>query len=190
MKILLDNGHGIDTPGKRSPDGRLFEWQYTREIVKLIYNKLSSWGYDVEIIVPEDTDISLSGRCKRINSITEDSIVISVHCNAAGNEGWKSARGWQVCVSNNASSNSKILAECLFDSAKELGLKTRQPSQEQKYWIQNLAICRDTKFPAILTENLFQDNIDDVDFLLSEEGKQSIVDLHVNGILKYLKLKM
>lgn len=21
MKILLDNGHGFDTPGKRSPDG-------------------------------------------------------------------------------------------------------------------------------------------------------------------------
>ena len=26
MKILIDNGHGIDTKGKRSPDGRLLEY--------------------------------------------------------------------------------------------------------------------------------------------------------------------
>ena len=38
MKVLLDNGHGENTPGKRSPkwsDGsQLFEWEYAREIAK------------------------------------------------------------------------------------------------------------------------------------------------------------
>nr|DAT77576.1 MAG TPA: MurNAc-LAA [Caudoviricetes sp.] len=29
-------------------------------------------------------------------------------------------------------------------------------------------MCRDTKCPAVLTENLFQDNKEDVEFLLSE----------------------
>ena len=37
VKILLDNGHGYDTPGKRSPiwpDGsQLFEWEFNRDIV-------------------------------------------------------------------------------------------------------------------------------------------------------------
>ena len=32
MKILIDNGHGVDTAGKRSPDGSLREYKYTREI--------------------------------------------------------------------------------------------------------------------------------------------------------------
>ncbi len=32
MKVLIDNGHGSDTPGKRSPNGRLREYAYTREI--------------------------------------------------------------------------------------------------------------------------------------------------------------
>ena len=32
MKVLIDNGHGAETPGKRSPDGRLREYAYTREI--------------------------------------------------------------------------------------------------------------------------------------------------------------
>lgn len=39
MKILIDNGHGIDTPGKRSPDGRLLEYATGR---------LTAWGLDAE----------------------------------------------------------------------------------------------------------------------------------------------
>ena len=35
MKILIDNGHGQETAGKRSPDGRLLEWSYNREIAGL-----------------------------------------------------------------------------------------------------------------------------------------------------------
>ena len=40
---------------------------------------------------------------------------------------------------------------------------------------------------TVLTENLFQDNKDDVDFLLSDKGKEAIVKLHVDGIVSYLK---
>ena len=48
-------------------------------------------------------------------------------------------------------------------------------------------MCRDTNCPAVLTENMFQDNKEDVDFLLSEEGKQMITYIHVNGIIDYIK---
>ena len=41
MKVLLDNGHGENTAGKRSPkwkDGtQLFEWEYAREIAQRAY---------------------------------------------------------------------------------------------------------------------------------------------------------
>ena len=40
--------------------------------------------------------------------------------------------------------------------------------------------------PAVLTENLFQDNKEDVEWLLTERGKQTIVDLHVEVIKQYL----
>jgi N-acetylmuramoyl-L-alanine amidase len=40
--------------------------------------------------------------------------------------------------------------------------------------------------PAVLAENLFMDNHEDWDFLLSKEGQQSLVDLHVDGITAYL----
>ena len=38
---LLDNGHGIDTKGKRSPDGLILEYSYTRELAAAIYERLS-----------------------------------------------------------------------------------------------------------------------------------------------------
>ena len=48
----------------------------------------------------------------------------------------------------------------------------------------HLYILKHTLCPAVLTENLFQDNKEDVEFLLSDEGKQTIVDIHVEGIEK------
>lgn len=189
--VILDNGHGSNTPGKCSPDKSLREYAYAREIVKRVSEELSNRGIKNHILVPEEIDISLKERCNRANKIYRDNnkkaILISVHCNAAGADGkWHTARGWQVCISKNASSNSKRLSNCLFDNASQYEFKMRQPLPNQKYWVQNLAICRDTNCPAVLTENLFQDNKQDVEFLLSERGKQTIVDLHINGIINYL----
>lgn len=194
MKVILDNGHGKNTPGKQSPDGRLKEYSYTREIVQGIHQQLSKEGIDSEILVPEEEDISLSNRVSRANKIYADNnkqaILISVHCNAARSDGkWESARGWSVFIAQNASSNSKNLANCLAKSASESNLKMRYGAPNQLYWVQSLAICRDTKCPSVLTENLFQDNKQDVEFLLSDEGKKTIINLHVEGIKKYLNMK-
>ena len=69
MKILIDNGHGIQTKGKRSPDGKLLEYAYTRELARQVVKILKSRGYDSELLVPEDDDIPLSERVRRINEI-------------------------------------------------------------------------------------------------------------------------
>jgi len=69
MKILIDNGHGIQTKGKRSPDGKLLEYAYTRELARQIVAALKARGYDSELLVPEDDDISLEERVRRINKI-------------------------------------------------------------------------------------------------------------------------
>lgn len=46
MKVLIDNGHGAETPGKRSPNGRLRECAYTRQIAIRIASKLHQAGID------------------------------------------------------------------------------------------------------------------------------------------------
>ena len=193
MVILTDPGHGIDTAGKRSPDGRLREYKYAREIAAEVVKRLKTMDYNAQQLVTEENDISLGTRCKRVNDICKhfgasNVLVVSVHCNAAGADGkWHDARGWQACVSLNASAKSKQLASYLFDAAQAQELKMRSPKPGQKWWAQNLAICRETNCPAVLTENLFQDNKEDVEYLLSDKGREAIINLHVNGIINYIK---
>lgn len=192
MVILADPGHGVDTLGKRSPDGRLREYKYAREIAAEVVKRLKTMNYNAQLLVTEENDISLGTRCKRVNDVCKhfgasNVILVSIHLNAKGNgSAWLDARGWQACVSMNASANSKQLASYLFDAAQTQGLKTRSPRPNQKWWQQNLAICRDTMCPAVLTENLFMDNEKDVNFLISEEGREAIINLHVNGIINFI----
>lgn len=189
--VILDNGHGANTKGKCSPDKSLLEYKWAREMVDLIIEQLSKLGIKAIKLVPEDIDVSLRERVKRANQIYKDSnkqaILISVHCNAAGADGkWHNASGWSVFIAQNASSNSKRLAQSLYKEAKKQGLQGNRSVPKEEYWVQSLAICRDTNCPAILTENMFQDNKGDVAILLSDEGKKKIADVHVQGILNYI----
>ena len=187
---MLDNGHGRETPGKRSPDGRLMEWEYTRRLAAAIEARLLAQGIDARRIVEEDKDVPLRERCRRVNEVCRSHpwvLLVSLHCNAAGNgRQWANARGWGAYVSLNASDNSKRLAKSLIEAAELFGQKVRRYSPGTPWWPQDLAMCRDTVCPAVLTENLFQDNREDVDYLLSEDGFTAITDLHVKGIADYI----
>lgn len=189
MKILIDNGHGVDTAGKRSPDGRLLEYAYARVIALRLEKELKARGYNAIRIVPEENDISLKERCRRANKYgSKDVLLVSIHCNAAGDgTSWLPARGWAVYVDPTASQESKRLATALANAAEDYGLNVRKETAGINYWVQSLYICKHTLCPAVLTENLFQDNKEDVDYLLSEKGKQTIVNLHVEGIIKYIE---
>lgn len=192
MKVLIDNGHGANTPGKRSPDGRLREYAYAREIAGRVVFELRKKGIDTEQIVKEEVDVPLSERCRRVNEYkASEAILISIHCNAAGGGStWMQARGWEAWTSMGQTKADK-LATCLYEAAEKYlpGMKIRKditdgdPDKESGFYI-----LKHTKCPAVLTENLFQDNRTDVGFLLSEAGKCAIVDLHVNGIINYLSL--
>ena len=195
MKILIDNGHGVDTKGKRSPkwaDGsQLLEYAYAREIAGRVSKTLRAEGYDVKLITPERNDIDLNVRCRRVNAIcrevgAKNCLLVSIHNNAMGNGEPEKARGWSVFVGLNASVASKRLADCFCDSAINCGLTLRKYSPQQRWWRGNLAICRDTLCAAVLTENLFMDNAEDCKYLLSEQGKATIARIHAEAIKKYI----
>jgi N-acetylmuramoyl-L-alanine amidase len=192
MKILIDNGHGENTSGKRSPkwlDGtQLFEWKYTREIALRVETELREQGIDVERIVKENTDISLSERCKRANAIAakvgvKNCLLVSIHNNAATG----TARGWEIhtCLGK---SKSDEYATIFWNEAKAIlpvGTKMRGDwTDGDADWDSNFAILRDAKCAAVLTENLFMDNPEDCRYLLSNEGKGAIIKIHVQSILK------
>ena len=94
MIILIDNGHGINTPGKCSPDGRFKEYAWAREIAKTLYNRLND-SYTTKLITPEDVDISLATRVKRVNDVClehgEKKCIAYFDTHRCGRCGWQMA---------------------------------------------------------------------------------------------------
>ena len=194
MKILIDNGHGINTPGKCSPDGKFREYKYAREIAIEVVKRLKAEGYDAERIVTEEADISLGQRCARVNAWCDrmgnkNVVLVSIHNNAAGNNGqWMAARGFEAWTSRGQTQGDK-LADCLYSAAKKYlsGMKIRTDMADGDMDKEsNFTILYRSKCPACLTENLFQDNKEDVAYLVSAEVRKAIVDLHVDGIKEYV----
>ena len=194
MLILIDNGHGLMTPGKRSPDGQFREAFYTREIAKRIVADLIDRGIKAELLVPEEDDIPLSERVRRINAHCNtlgksNVILISIHVNAAGNgTKWLNATGWS-CYTSKGHTTSDRIAECFYEAAKKNFPDRRirtDYSDNDPDWEENFYILRHSLCPAVLTENFFMDNHSDLEFLQSRSGKQAIIDTHVEAITEYL----
>ena len=194
MKILLDSGHGYDTAGKRSPDGKLLEWSYTRFLTQEIFSGLRRCGLDPVLLVPESRDVPLRERVRRANRIWKETggqaLLVSVHLNAAGDgSDWMRASGWS-CYTSVGKTRADDLAESLCDAASTIlaGRRMRfhltDGDRDQEA---NFYLLRKTACPAVLTENLFMDNRDDYAFLLSDEGISAIVALHISGIVNYIQ---
>ena len=203
VRILVDNGHGEDTPGKRSPYSAcgtlpeipFYEYLWNREIAVPVVEELTRLRYNAELLVPEIEDISLAERCRRTNLAWNDMgkknvILLSVHSNAAGNgKEWYTAKAWSAYTSI-GQTQSDVLADCLYDAAMEVfgDRKIRTDKKDgDRDWEENFYILKHTACPTVLTENFFYDNIDDVKYILSEEGRKAVIDCHVIGILKYLE---
>ena len=196
MHIILDNGHGLKTPGKRSPDGTLIEAIYTRQLVKDLALDLEKHGHPVHILVPEPEDIPLNVRVKRINAICQavgvkNTILISIHLNAAGDgTKWMNATGWS-CYTCKGQTESDRLADCLYKAAEQIlenqVIRTDYARDGDADWEENFYILRHSLCPAVLTENFFMDSPSDQDYLQSEAGKRAIMDTHIEGIELFLK---
>ena len=193
MIVLIDNGHGYNTAGKCSPDKQHREYQWTRKFAGRLEKGLKAKGFNAQLLTPETYDVSIRERVKRVNVVCKEfgaknCIVISIHNNAAGSDGkWHEARGYSSHVSMNASTRSKRLATLLAESVEAQGIKVRKPLPKQAYWPQNLGICRDTNCAAVLTENLFQDNREDVKLLAEEAFLTKLEAAYIEAITKYQK---
>ena len=205
--IILGTAHRAREFGKHSPDYRLLEYEYSRKIVACIKAKLEALGYTVFVdMEADDLPVSMQSRSAsqernrelnlRVNTVNdicarygkENCIYVSVHVDAAGGDGkWHDARGFSVRVGTKAGEASKRLARIFCMTAEGAGIMGNRSVPPEKYWAQNLYVLNKTACPAVLTENMFQDNKTDVDFLLSEEGKHVIERVHVEAICKYME---
>lgn len=195
MKILIDPGHGIDTPGKRSPDGLFREYLWNRQVADLILEGLLSAGVDASLVVTETNDVTLRNRVNRVNTIcnrlgASNVLLVSIHANAAGNgSAWMNAKGWS-CYTSKGKTKSDQVSECLYDAFEEefQDRKIRKDmSDGDRDWEENFYVLQKSKCPAVLLENFFYDNREECAWMLQEETKKRIASAAVKGIIKYIK---
>ena len=182
--ILFDNGHGQETPGKRSPiwkDGRqLFEWEFNRDMVRRIILKCyHAWIRAVKL-VPEDSDVLLKERCKRANMWYDrcngNCIVVSIHANAGGGTGFEvyTSPG-QTKADEIATALIKQLQQDFPEIKMRKDVADGDPDKEAAFYI-----LKHTKAPAILAENLFMDNEADCQLLMTEDFRDKLADSYVS----------
>lgn len=191
--ILIDNGHGLETKGKRSPNSLLIEADWNREVANLVVTSpdIETLPVKVELLVPEKEDIDLRTRVARANEFCkeygkDEVCVISIHANSLGDgTQWLSARGWSVYTSPGKTKSDEI-ANILYDKAEERftwhrAIRTDM-SDGDKDFEANFYILKKTKCPAVLIENFFYDNEEDYILLMSSEGKRLCAEVIIEAI--------
>ena len=194
MKVLIDPGHGIDTPGKRSPDGQFLEYLWNRQVADLLMERLVSMGIDASLVVTETNDVTLRNRVNRVNTIcnkvgASNVLLVSIHANAAGNgSSWQNAKGWS-CYTSKGKTKSDQVAECLYEAFEEEfpERKIRKDmSDGDRDWEENFYVLEKSRCPAVLLENFFYDNREECNWMLHEESKRRIASAAAKGIAKYV----
>lgn len=203
ITIILDSGHGAQVAGKRSPvleDGRqLFEWKFTRELSKRIKAELDNLGIRCIQANVDDSDPGLTARANNINRIVRaesekgnKSLMISLHGNAAGNSStWMQGKGWEVWTTEGTTS-SDAFANLMCKVYPTIFPESLLKGKDKKFQLRghkekNFTLIYKCACPCVLTENFFYDNEDECKFMLSNEGLDRIVKLHVESIKEYLK---
>lgn len=192
MKILIDNGHGKETPGKRSPvwpDGsQLYEYEFNRDIARRVYAVLTARGVDCELIVSEICDISLAERVRRVNKIARvvgpsNCLLVSIHANAGGGTGWEA---WTSIGQTEADNYATIFyeeaARAFPEKRMRKDMTDGDPDKEENFYI-----LKHTSCPTVLTENFFMDTKDDCKLIFSGSGRQRVADMHVAAIVRCIE---
>ena len=193
MRILLDAGHGIDTLGKRSPDGAFLEYKWNREVAEYAYALLQEHGFDVDFVVTETNDIPLKTRVRRVNEVcslhgSHNVLLLSIHSNAAGmGDKWMNAKGWSAYTTK-GKTRSDVAAKCLYDSFEEEFKERvirRDWSDGDPDWEEDFYIIKKTSCPAVLLENFFYDNKEECSFLLMDQTKRRVAKAILKGVQYY-----
>jgi N-acetylmuramoyl-L-alanine amidase len=163
--IAIDDGHGMSTPGKRTPmlpDGRVMrENEFNRAVAALLDVHLRRCGFRTLLVAPTDEDTPLNTRTAAANR-AKANFYISIHANAFG-DGWNEARGIETYYYTGSKEGQK--AATIIH--RQLMLGTPLPNRGVKFRA-DLAVLRDTNMPAVLVECAFMTNLPDAMLLLSE----------------------
>jgi len=201
--VIFDPPHGMDTPGKRSPDGEHRECLWGRErIVKVVNNIIAVKYLGFDPLYPflyTENEPGLTTRVKKYNEISKDydnTFVLSIHNDAFGND-WSNPTGISVWTSKGETSSDKY-ATSLFNhlESKYPNEKMRPAnwlSEKEKNidpdWEANFTILAGNSkikpnYDSVLLEFLFQTNKEDVKKLQNPIHNEYFEDMITEWIFK------
>lgn len=184
MKIMIDAGHGVDTPGKRSVDG-MKEYEFNSAVANKLKELLLLFeGVSVLFSHSDSRDIPLHTRTSRANSANVG-LFVSIHANAHGNgKKWTSAEGIETFIYQ---TKPKEAAELAAQVQKELIQTTKRKDRGVK--AADFYVLEKTKMTAILCECGFMTNKEEAALLRSDAYRTLCAKAIANGIASYHSLK-
>lgn len=183
MLIALDDGHGMETAGKRTPkmpDGKVIkENQFNSAVVKYMAEHLNRCGFKTLMVAPTDADTPMKDRVRLANKHGADAY-ISVHYDAFdGKFDGNDPEGHTVFI-NPGSKKGRKLAECVLSELNKGTPQKNRGIKEAAFYV-----LKYTNMPAILTENGFMDNLKEAKLMASDAFRKEVAEEHARGICKY-----
>lgn len=192
--IAIDDGHGINTPGKRTPIlpngmkselGRNYmnENLFNRAVKKYLDQHLRASGFKTILVAKGDEDVPLATRVKRANDAKAD-LYISIHANALTDKKWGTHGGTETYVYMGSKESERIGKIIHKHLMKGTPLRDRGVKKGN-----HLYVLRNTKMPAVLVECAFMDNLEEAKLLLSDAFRRECAREIAMGICEAYGVK-
>lgn len=187
VKIVIDAGHGFNTPGKRSPDDER-EWSFNNIVAQYAIAKLQTYR-DVEILRVDDptgkTDVPLTTRTDQANKWQAD-VYASIHHNALNGK-WGNHSGVETYTMDNPTANPKSveIAGAIHPRVvMAMGISNRGMKRA------NFHVLRESAMPAFLSEGGFMDSTVDITKLRDNNYLKAQGEAIAEGLAVYFKLQL
>lgn len=185
--IAIDDGHGTETAGKRTPafaDGSVMrENTFNSQTAEYLKEALERCGFRVLMVAPEDMDTPLKTRVVRANDAHADAY-ISIHANAYGSE-WNSANGVESIIYEKVMGHSQTytFAQSIHDRLIE-GTGRRDRGIKRSA---DLYVLKHTDMHAVLLECGFMTNREEAELLKREDYRKKCAESICMGVCAFYK---
>ena len=187
--VCLDPGHGVESPGKCSPDKSYYEHEFALDMARRIQAHLERCG--VRVVLTRTDEHCPTGKAdtndllKRvaISDAARADLFVSLHSNASGNE-WSSASGLMIYTSAGPETASRnVAAKAVLAHMTAAGVELRGSPLVHDM---ELVVTRKTAAPAMLIEYGFHTNRTEVVLLKKSSYRAKLAEATAKGVCDFL----
>lgn len=187
--VCLDPGHGVESPGKCSPDKSYYEHEFALDMARRIQAHLERCG--VRVVLTRTDEHCPTGKAdtndllKRvaISDAAGADLFVSLHSNASGNE-WSNASGLMIYTSAGPETASRnVAAKAVLSRMTAAGVELRGSPLVHDI---ELVVTRKTVAPAMLIEYGFHTSRTEVERLKKSSYRAKLAEATAKGVCDFL----